>query len=229
MAALMAVTTTAMTQNQNPAQSSLSVEEASRDNNRWFAISLGVATLAALATGFVSLMVFRTGNRVQDAIRQESAMRVAEATATAAEANRRAAEAELELARLREWRRPRVLMESGRAAALAVLRQHDCRHLFAFVATDEEVYLLGTSLQKLFNEGGWMRSAATGVPSMKEGVEVFGGVDPTGAPLPCVRAALEALTLVGVEHRFTAGVAPQVTLSPSDADVAVFIGKKPME
>jgi hypothetical protein len=74
------------------------IERASTQHARMFALSIVAIFLAAIATAVVTYLVWRSGNRVQSAIRSEADVRIADAQATAAQANKEVAEARKETA-----------------------------------------------------------------------------------------------------------------------------------
>ena len=69
------------------------IERASTAHARMFALSIAVIFLAAFATAVVTYFVWKSGNRVQEAIRVEANAKIETARATAAEADQKAAEA----------------------------------------------------------------------------------------------------------------------------------------
>lgn len=114
--ALTLTTMTAMTQNQNiPPQSP--VEIAAAAHSWWFKASVCFAIVAAISAALFSSAVWRSGNRLQDVVRQDADIRIADARNSAAQANALATKLQLDVAQANERAAQATLLAEREAIA----------------------------------------------------------------------------------------------------------------
>lgn len=152
---------------------STEIAKASAQHERMFWLSISVILLAAIATAAVTILVWRSGNRVQDAIRRETAQaqkdaalaneRAGKLEVEAAQLRLKAAQAERELLELQLRTRPRQLDRNAFLKALAGQPKAPVQILYS--RDDADSLEFAQEIENQLRRAGWTVTTREPIPT----------------------------------------------------------------
>jgi hypothetical protein len=156
---------------QSSASSSSAIEAASSAHKSLFLVYLFVLVAAAIATVVFTYLVWKSGGRVQDAIRADAEAKIAAVNLEVAQQRRRAAEAELALTNIhRVIQTRRIVFGSDppeRVQLFNELKKFAGTQSFVATIDDPEAKTLAGDIFRRLKDAGWSVEAA---PQYLEGV-----------------------------------------------------------
>jgi len=159
-------TTIAQMQNQSVTSNpSSAVELAAKSHRFWFRLYVTWIVLAAIASAFLTWMLWRSGNRQQDAAISETKEHTAKLEKEAAEAHTKQTEAELSLLKLQRFVREPRIVDPAKSKAFLEGRAKGSVELM-YLDGNIESERLANELQKLLSDSGWRASIKKADPEL---------------------------------------------------------------